>query len=246
VFYDHFAKQSITPIGNWITQRAGRRQLTLIQPFLPGTGCAILEIGPGLGVLAELFMQKGYCNYTAVEPNVTMRAHLVERGIRSKSYRIPLIDEEDHTYDLIILSHVFEHLDGTSEARIFMREAQRVLQPGGHLCIISPDYLHLREDFFNVDYTHSNITTLRRTIQLFRDNGFRVVKSAYLSGFFGGPLATVVSYLFRLGLFFCEGNRLDAKLYKLKTTFLRSFLVIGEKQKASKTSESRVISLEQT
>jgi hypothetical protein len=89
--------------------------------------------------------------------------------------------------------------------------------------------LHCQHDFFNVDYTHSNVTTVRRTLQLFHDNGFRVLKYTYFSGFFSGLLATFVSYVARFALFFSVGNGLDSKLYKLKTTFLRSFLIVGAK-----------------
>jgi hypothetical protein len=67
-------------------------------------------------------------------------------------------------------------------------------------------------------------------MQLFRDNGFRTLTWIYFSAFFCGALATVASYLVGKALFFANGNGLDNKLYKLKTTFLRRFLIIGSRQ----------------
>lgn len=228
-YFDHFVQSPGTPIGDWITQRTKEREFALMHPFLPEPGCEILEIGPGMGELAELFLHAGYHNYAVVEPNTIMRERLAARGIMTRNYLIPHLQEEDNAYDLLILSNVFEHLNGTHEAGIFVAEARRVLRPGGLLCIVSPDYLHWKEDFFNCDFSHANVTTVRRTLQLFHNHGFRVLKYAYLSGFFTGMPATVLSHLVRAGLFFANSNGIDKKLYKLKLTFLRRFLIIGAK-----------------
>jgi SAM-dependent methyltransferase len=228
-YYDYAAEQSTTSLGRWIRKAARRRQLSAIQPLLPGTDCEILELGAGTGELAEAFQSLGYHRYIAVEPNAKLRERLTAMGVLTKGYMIPHLDEVDKSFDVIVLFHVFEHLDCSRDARVFMSEARRVLRPGGLLCILSPDYLHSRQDFFNVDYSHSNITTLRRTLQLYHDNGFRILKHAYFSAFFCGWAATLMSYVFRIGLWFSVGNKIDSKLYKLKTTFLRSFLIVGEK-----------------
>jgi SAM-dependent methyltransferase len=137
------------------------------------------------------------------------------------------LKEEDASYDAIVLFHVFEHLSTNQEAQLFLSEARRVLRPRGLLCLLAPDYLHCGRDFYNVDYTHNNVTTVRRVSQLFRDNGFRVVNCVYFSGFFSGPLATLISSLVRCGLFFSSGDHLSDRLYRLKTSFLRSFLIVG-------------------
>jgi hypothetical protein len=62
-------------------------------------------------------------------------------------------------------------------------------------------------------------------------NGFLVFRHSYSSGVFSGFAATLVSDndMVRLGLCIGLGNKIDSKLYRLKTTFLRSFLVIGAK-----------------
>ncbi len=226
-YYDHYVDQSTTRVGRWMRQASCRRQQALIQAYLPRDRCSILEIGPGSGELARAFLDAGFTDYAAVEPNAKLREHLEGMGIRVKDYMIPLLDEEDRSYDLIAMFHVFEHLDGIKDLRTFMSESRRVLRTGGLLAIVSPDFVHFGRDFFNVDYTHSNVTTLRRTRQVLHDSGYQILRQTYLSGFISGPLATPLSHAFRIGLCFSSGDSHDSKLYKLKTSFLRSFLIIG-------------------
>jgi len=228
-YFDHFAHSPGTPIGKWIKKRSRQRVFAIIEPLLRGPEAAILEIGPGWGELAESFRNAGYHNYTAVEPSKTMREGLASRGFVTKNYLIPDLIETDNSYDVIILADVFEHLNDVHEARLFIAEAARVLQIGGILCILSPDYLHWKSDFFNCDFSHSNVTSVQRTLQLFHNYGFHTLKYVYFSGFLTGMPATLVSHLGRLGLFFLRGNAIDSKLYKLKLVFLRRFLIIGAK-----------------
>lgn len=226
---DYFAEQQTTPTGRWLKRRARQRQQDIIQGFVPDRKSAVLEIGPGFGELTALFLDAGYNDYTVVEPNSAMRTRLAPLGVRTRDYSIPMLDETDESYDVLLLFHVFEHLKDSQEAQLFISEAHRVLRPRGHLCILSPDYLHWQHDFFNGDYSHSNVTTVRRTIQLLHDGGLETVAYAYFSGFVTGPFATCLSMLVRCSLAFTAGNALDSKLYKLKTTLLRSFLIIGRK-----------------
>lgn len=229
-FFDHFSDSSSTRLGDWITRRTAQQEFALIRPYLPAKEAAILEIGPGMGDLAALCLAAGYRNYTIVEPNDSMRERLACTGVVAKNYLIPRLEEEDSSYDTIILSNVFEHLNGESQAGCFIAEAQRVLRPSGTLCLLSPDYLHWKEDFFNCDFSHNNVTSVRRAMQLFYNGGFHTLGYAYLSAFLTGAPATATSHLVRAGLFFADGNGMNQKLYKLKLTFLRRFLIVGQKR----------------
>ena len=228
-YFDHFATSPMTSFGSWILHRTLGREFGLMAPLVPDQRSAILEIGPGMGELARMFRSGGYHNYTVVEPNTLMREHLARQGFFTKNYLIPTLEEADSSYDVIILSDVFEHLNDTNEAKLFMAEAKRVLRPGGLLCIGSPDYTHWHEDFFNADFSHSNITSVRRTTQLFQNTGLTELKHVYFSGFLTGIAATMASHIVRLGLFFLHSSNNENKLYKLKLTFLRRFFIIGQK-----------------
>ena len=228
--FDHYAEPNRTGIGRWIVRRTALRQVATLRAFLPDRSCAILEIGPGTGELAETFLRAGYDNYVAVEPNTLMRDRLLAKKITVRDYSIPQLLEEEGSHDAIVIINVFEHLDSAKEAQAFIADARRVLRPDGILCIGSPDYLHWRQDFFNCDFSHNYVTTVRRTLQIFHNYGFRTEGYFYYSAFLTGLLATFASHLARLALFFSPSNGIDKKLYKLKLTFLRRFLIIGRKQ----------------
>jgi SAM-dependent methyltransferase len=226
-FFDHFSEIPPTRIGKWIKNRSRYRVFTTIAEFLPDKNSSILEIGGGMGELAKYFKRDNYQNYVIVEPNSFMREILNSKGYTTKNYLIPSLLEDDNSFHAIILIDVFEHLNDTHDASKFMKEAKRVLIPGGVLCILSPDYLHWKVDFFNGDYSHSFITTLRRLYQLFINYGFRTEHYTYFSGFFSGNWATIVSYIVRIFMFFVGRNYINNRLYNFKLTFLRQFLIIG-------------------
>jgi SAM-dependent methyltransferase len=229
-YFDHFAQSRGTRLGNWLARRAVSRQFAHVQRLLPSRDSAILEIGPGHGDLAELFHQAGYHDYTVVEPNALMRDALAQRGFKTKNYLLPRLDEVNGSYDAIVLFDVFEHLTDTSAAMTFIAEAGRALRPAGLLCILSPDYLHWQADFFDCDFSHSNVTSVRRTLQLFHNQRLRTLEYVYFSSVLEGLPATVLSYAGRVGLMFANSSGMDRKLYKLKLSCLRRFLIIGRKE----------------
>jgi SAM-dependent methyltransferase len=229
-YFDHFAASPITGAGNRLVRAVARRHFVIISHWLANRESAILEIGPGRGELAHYFTDAGYRNYTVVEPNEMMRQRLSRQGLPTRDYLIPKMAEPDNSYDAIILKDVYEHLNGTLEAQVFIAEAWRVLRPGGLLSIGSPDYLHWHEDFFNSDFSHSNVTSVRRVRQIFQDGGFQTVHHVYFSGFTTGFAATLVSWLVRVVLGLLHSDDPNNKIYKLKLTFLRQFLIIGRKR----------------
>jgi cyclopropane fatty-acyl-phospholipid synthase-like methyltransferase len=228
-YFDHFSLPRRTTIGEWIVKQVKKQEFKALKPYLKDTD-AIIEIGPGWGEMQELLFQNGYRNYLAIEPNPTLYSKLLKKGIKVKNYLIPELQEEDHSFDIIFMSDVFEHLNGFSEVQIFIQQCKRILKEHGIICIASPDYLHWSNDFFLSDYTHSNITSVRRTCQLFQDNGIRLVSSLYLRGFITGFPATVLSSLIRMISLFVRRDKINNKTYKLILSFLRRFLVIGEKE----------------
>lgn len=228
-YFDHFATSPMTPLGRWMLLSTVHQEYRFLRRYLHDRQAVMLEIGPGRGEFADLMRRDGFCNYTGVEPNQLMREDLIHRGFTVKDYLIPRLLEDDASYDLIFLNDVFEHLNDTTEAKLFIREAYRVLRPGGLLSISCPDYTHWGVDFFNSDFSHANITTVRRTRQLFMNFGLRMVDYAYLSGFVRGAPATLLSHLVRAGMFFIRSADNEQKLYKLKLSFLRRFIILGTK-----------------
>ena len=206
-------------------------QFAFLSRHLPGgRNVDILEIGPGHGEFAVRVMAAGYCNYDVVEPNPTLRAKLEALGVRNaKSYLIPDLSEADESYDAIIMCDVFEHLNDVREAHRFVSEAKRVLRKGGILFILSPDLMDWKEDFYNCDFSHSNPTTVRRTHEMFINEELATAGFQYAYSGFRGAIGYAVSRLVKILTSCARSEDLDNKLYKLRLTFLRRFMIVGRK-----------------
>ncbi|MFA6636819.1 MAG: class I SAM-dependent methyltransferase [Candidatus Omnitrophota bacterium] len=231
-YFDHFAGTDISKTGRILVREKVKRQFEFLTACIDGDpgNIEVLEIGPGRGDLSKLFLERGYQNYDVVEPNIQMRQNLNKSGIREiKEYMIPHLKERDSSYDIIIAADVFEHLNDTSEAKMFIKEAGRVLKKGGILFMACPDLLDWGLDFWNGDYTHSNPTTLRRTLGLMSDNDLKICFQTYMYGCFTGIFGYLLGKGIRSLTFLSKGNSLSSKLYKLRTSFLRKFVVVGRK-----------------
>lgn len=235
-YFDHFAQQDITIFGAALSAKENKNSFNYIIKHLSfkQKDIDILEIGPGRGNLAVLFMDKGYLNYDVVEPNDTMRDDLKKKGVRcAKNYLIPGLDEADQSYDLIILFDVFEHLHNTPEAQLFISEVHRVLKENGYIVIACPDLRDWGFDFWNCDYTHSNPTSVRRVSELLLNADMVTTSWKYTYSCFEGIFGYIVSRLVKLLTTFVNGESIHSKLYKLRLTFLRQFIIIGQARKNS-------------
>jgi len=161
-------------------------------------------------------------------------------GIRqAKNYFIPNLQEEDASYDCIVLTHVFEHLNDCNEAKKFISEVYRVLKSEGLVFIVCPDYINLGKDFYNIDFSHNYITTVRRVMELFLGEDLEIITYKYTYACFEGLFGYLISRLVKLATFWTRGNCLepcsninsyiDIKAYKLRLTFSRNFSIIGRK-----------------
>ncbi len=106
--------------------------------------------------------------------------------IEATAYDIPVADE---TFDTVLCSMVLEHLEEPGDA---LREAQRVLKPGGSAIYMAPFIWHLHEeprDFFR--YSKYGLT------HLFEKAGFEVSELIPLSGFWVTFGQLFVYYIYR-------------------------------------------------
>jgi len=237
-YFDHFATGKSTSLGDWLTARTIEQEFRFLSRFLPtDRHIDLLEIGPGHGELASRLMAAGYSNYDVVEPNALLRSKLERLGVRStKSYLIPDLRELDASYDAIIICDVFEHLNDSREAQRFVSEARRVLRSGGVLFILSPDFMDWKEEFYNCDFSHSNPTTVRRTHEMFINENLATAGFMYAYSCFKGPIGYLLSRLVKVLTFWTIGESLDFKPYKLRLTFLRRFLIVGQKAASARSA----------
>jgi SAM-dependent methyltransferase len=184
VYFDSFAnrheREKITSLGSKNELRLFEKQFAFVTNHIP-TGSRVLEIGPGLGILASLFVETHY-DYYAIESNEIMQTRLAQKGIKVQLASVPPIDHEKHTFDFVHSNAVIEHMPTFVDAISFLKECNRVLRPNGHLAIGFPDYVRAGIEFLNWDYSHSFITTERRINDLLRDCGFTPMKTLRLAG----------------------------------------------------------------
>jgi SAM-dependent methyltransferase len=236
-FYDHFTqdKKLPTKIGMKLVKIKNERIFKILWNFTKHESVRVLEIGPGRGAFAEE-CEKREAEYVAIEVNHKLASDLYDNKFNVVKTKAPPLPFKSDSFDIIYMSQVFEHMNNISMAQQLIDECYRLLKKDGILCIISPDYLIWKEDFFNVDYTHSFITTARRLEEIYYENAFEVVYVNYTSGpFFGDMLTYILGVLNRL---FTRQKLLRAvtlgllseeRVYKIRYTFFRSFMIVGAK-----------------
>ena len=229
-FYDHFHQDSPTGIGSWIARAFCKKifKYIKIEPHH-----SVLEIGPGRGVFADICFEKGI-EYFAVEPNQQMAASLEKRGANVVRTMVPPLPDLEKEFDVVVMINAMEHMNSMQDALQLAGQIRDVLKPKGKLVICSPDYLNLRHNFFNCDFSHNYVTTRRRLRQLLLSAGFENIKSCYLSGPLTGLVCIIVSALFSrlpfglLNAWFPD-NKVFYKLYKIQLTFSRKVLILARK-----------------
>jgi len=138
--------------------------LSSLSPYLPGK---VLDAGCGIGEFSQ------YCRgeYYGIDINPYCVEHVSSMGKVCRQASVDSIPFEDHTFDSVLLSHVFEHIDKPDRT---LQEIHRVLRPGGIFMILVP-----MQKGFHKDSTHVRFytkETLKNTVEA---QNFSFLKSWY-------------------------------------------------------------------
>jgi len=116
--------------------RAGQeRRLALVRERVPLAGQRVLDAGCGVGMYVAAFHREGATAFgVEIEPERAAEARRDARRIAAGSVeKLPFADA---SFDVVFSHEVLEHVGDDAQA---IREARRVLRPGGHLVIFTPN-----------------------------------------------------------------------------------------------------------
>jgi SAM-dependent methyltransferase len=131
---------------------------------------SVLDVGCG-----GAWLGRHFSDYTGIDSSPEAVEDAVARGLSvvhgDVSEALPFPDE---SFDAVVMKDLLEHVPDPVRT---VREARRVLRPGGTAFASSPDAQRWVWD----DYTHRRPFTRRAYRLLFADLGFDVVRSGYES-----------------------------------------------------------------
>jgi SAM-dependent methyltransferase len=116
--------------------RAGQeRRVALVLRTVPLAGARVLDAGCGLGLYVRRFAELGaQAHGIDIDPDKVRQARLTLPLVREGSAEA--LPYEDGAFDVVFSNEVLEHVQDDALA---VREACRVLRPGGHLVIFAPN-----------------------------------------------------------------------------------------------------------
>ena len=108
------------------------RTLELLDRFIPPPPADVLDVGGGPGVYATIFSERGY-RVRLVDLLPLHVEHARAEGIDAVLGDARALEEADETYDVALLLGPLYHLTERIDRVRALREAHRVLRPGGML-----------------------------------------------------------------------------------------------------------------
>ncbi|HZP57123.1 MAG TPA: methyltransferase domain-containing protein [Dehalococcoidia bacterium] len=114
------------------------RRLNLIRHYAPLEGARILDIGCGLGVYVRKFREFSdrVCGIDVDPKRLRDGARTTPGLMLAVGEHLPFRQD---AFDLVVLNEVIEHVRDDAAT---LREAMRILRPGGHAVVYAPNRLY--------------------------------------------------------------------------------------------------------
>lgn len=179
IFYSKDSKyESVTTstgagVTAWDKNRLQQTASQIANVFL-GKSARILDIGCANGGLLRALKEIGFNNLVGLDPSQACVAYTSQTvGIQAHVGSLMSLGEDLGNFDLVILSHVLEHVQDLNKAIIQMKN---ILKQNGLIYIEVPDANRYQEynfsPFQEFNTEHINHFSLMSLINLFSRNGF--------------------------------------------------------------------------
>jgi predicted TPR repeat methyltransferase len=175
VYQDYYANRGVTS-----ADYEGFRLPAYLRQVLPADrGARVLDIGCGFGSMLQALRDLGYRSLQGVD----ISAEAVEAS-RGRGLDVTRIDDLDGycrastgRFDLILMSHVLEHLDKTGIIGTLRLIRERILAPGAALVIMVPNAQSATGCYWAYeDFTHHTLFTAGSLQFVLRAAGFTSVE----------------------------------------------------------------------
>jgi SAM-dependent methyltransferase len=154
-----------------------RRQIDFFSPFV-GTGAAILEIGCATGELAAATRSAlNPARYDAIEfsPAAEVARPRVDRLFHKPLGDLLATGEITNSYDLLLMSHVLEHID---EPAAELAAMKRILEPSGAIFIEVPNGAGNRRLPIDDNSSHLQFFSPASLIRILSNVGLETIATA--------------------------------------------------------------------
>lgn len=178
----------------------------------------ILEIGLGGGEMHRHFL----------EFSKTVGQDIAHEGLKHAEIKAPISLPEicyRYNWNTIYCAHVLEHLPNRDVVVRTLENMYMLSEKGARIIITVPDYLSWRNDFWDVDYTHTIPFTIRRMEQIASETGYRIVARNVICGWFIGWPARILHAVNKI----LPWRALHPRLRRAGYTLNRDLLFVLEK-----------------
>lgn len=178
-------------LGNWYNRKLDALELWRLTRRLPA-GARVLDIGCGNGDSLEILHRWGFECWGLDQSPAGITAVRDRIPIEVRLGSIYENDLGDGTFDMILMSHVMEHLPEPARAA---SEVRRLLKPGGIACLMVPNADSLEQRIAGWDWfpylppRHVVFYTPKSLAKLMHGAGFKIEQNGF-SWLKGGSFVT--------------------------------------------------------
>lgn len=137
----------------------------------------ILDIGCGFGMTLNALRERGYKNLKGIDLSDEAIEYCKSIGLDVEKIEIIEYCNVGEKYDLIIMSHVLEHIDKAEVINTLSNIRKFLLSPDGYLCIMVPNAQSNTGAYWAFeDFTHHTIFTSGSIIFVLKMAGYNYIK----------------------------------------------------------------------